>query len=88
MALMSTAAFAEISWKRTDTTPTPSAPAPATVNDSGEAGSGTTPPATGVKKDAAGTANGAEAASEACGTASLGQIRYNPANGYVEICAP
>lgn len=86
MALMSAAAFAGISSKRTDTSPAPPAAAPVAVNPSGEADIGTTPPAAGATKDAAGTAKRAGAGNEACTTAKLGQIRYNPTNGYAEIC--
>ena len=88
MALMSAAAFAGISSKRAgiDSTPAASAAAPVAVNPSGEADVGTMAPATDAKKDDAGVAKGARAGNEACTTANLGQIRYNPTNGYAEIC--
>jgi hypothetical protein len=89
MALMSAAAFAGISSKRTgtDTTPTASGAAAVPANVSGQAGVATTSPATGGEDDnKAGTAKAAETGNEACTTANLGQIRYNAALGYVEVC--
>ena len=87
---MTAPAGAQVSSKRggSDTEPTATAAAPVTVNPSGEVGVATTSPAAGVKKDIADPAKRAGTGSEACSPASLGQIRYNPTNGYVEICTP
>jgi hypothetical protein len=66
----------------------PTGAAAGTANASGQAGVGTTAPATGAKKDDASGIKATGTGSEACSAASLGQTRYNPANGHVEICTP